>query len=584
MDWFAPRRAFAPLVRPVTAVLLCAGAVSGVATWGDGWRRSNADFATIAQFRVDSLSADYVLGRDTDGSARLEATEQVRVAFLDPEAPDADGSDDRAFERVLPTTLDGLSRPIRVLGVADSSGRALPWTSSADDRDVRVRVVDADATVRRATTYVIRYSVDNVVRTDGDSQVLEWGVTGDDWSRSIPRVSAQLSTTPELSGSLATADGDGSQVTLTAAEVGAHDDVRMRTEIRGARFSEPPADEGDTTARATVLGIGGLALAVAGGAAGLAALRRRRARGDHVAVAQSVIPRDLSPALAGSLVGSPARGIVGQLLDAALKGSVRLRPGDRDVLVETVVWPRELSPEADLALSVLAPRSTLRPQALRGRLDLADDGALAQVRDCAIRAGLVRRPLLAPGDRALAVAGTAAAVGVPWLAHSNGAGFAVGAVSLTAALAAVGIGYGLLHAWQSWTPRGVETLGYLEGVRTYLASPQTDRIAFLQTAVGDDHQVTATEERDLYERLLPYAVVLGVQDLWLATAESAGSVERPWLPEGRLHDVLRAVTAGDLVERLDRRIPATPGETHHPTVPRGAGARATGPVGGGVAS
>lgn len=561
MDWFAPPRAFAPLVRPAAALLLCAGAVTAVTASVDGWRRSNADFVSMPQYRVESLTADYVLGRDADGSARLDATEQVRLTFLAPDAA-ADGPPEHAFVRVLPTTLDGLRRPVQVLGVEDASGRVLPWTMTGEGDSLHLRVVDSEATPGQPATYVIHYAADGVVRSDGGGQVLEWGVTGRDWSRSIPEVSARLTTTADLRGVLDVAGGAAEPLTVSATDVSPHEDVQLRAGIHGTRFTDPQADPAHERARATVLWIGMSALALAGAAMALAAARHHRGQAGQVTVARSVIPFDLSPALAGSLLGRPGRGVVGQLLDAAVRGYVRLRPGHQDVLVETFACPPQLTPEAKVALSVLAPSGPGRPQSVRARLDGVDDDALTLVRDAAIRAGLVTRPDVARGDRLLIVGAAAAAVGIPWLAHSSGVGFAVGAASLAMVLGAAGVAHGVLHAWRSWTPRGVEALGRLEGLRSYLTSPQAERMTVLQEAIGGDRVISAAEEADVHGRLLPYAVVLGVEDAWLGASDATRVTAPAWLPEGRLRDILRAMTAGDLAERLDRRVPTTPGAPH----------------------
>ncbi|EWT03365.1 hypothetical protein N865_18740 [Intrasporangium oryzae NRRL B-24470] len=558
MDWFAPPRAFAPLVRPAAALLLCAGAVTAVAAAVDGYQRSSADFVAIPQYRVESLLARYVLGRAPDGSARLDATDLVRLTFLSSDPATPEGRREHAFVRVLPTTLDGLRRPVQVLGVEDGSGRVLPWTTTVDGEGVHVRVVDPDPTPGQPATYVIHYTADGVARSDGGGQVLEWDVTGRDWARSIPEVSAQLTTSAELTGVLDDADGSTPPVTVSASGVGPHEAVLLRAGIHGTRFTEPAADPQDEQARATVLAIGGAALLLAGATAALAAAHHRRRRVGPAAARPSV-PGGLSPALAGSLLGRPARGIVGQLLDAAVTDHVRLRPGDQDVLVETVALPQDLSPEAELALSVLAPPRPGRPQSVRAGLDVADSDALTRVRDAAIGAGLLERPDVARADRSLVLVGLVAAVGISWLAHSTGVSFAVGATALVMVLGALGVVHGVLHAWRSVTPRGVETLRQLRGLTAYLTSAQDDRIAALQEAVVDDHDVTAAEEADVHARLLPYAVVLGVEDAWLRATDTSGVRGLAWLPEGRLRDILRALTVGEIPARLDRRIPTTPG-------------------------
>jgi hypothetical protein len=591
--WFAPRRAMRALARPMAAAVLVAGAVTGVAGWADGWSRSNAVTAAGQSHRIETLEADYRLGRTADGAASLEATERLGVVFLDPPS----GSDGRpSFERVLPTVVDGVRTPVTVQGVEDAEGRAVPFTVDEGETSVTVTVglpdgvatASVDDTAAEPSTYVLRYRADDVVADSAGGGTLRWPVVDAAGVDEIDRVQAVVTVPDVLAPSVgevtcATEGGDdaacttsttttgGDEVTTVADdEVAAGESVEVSARTTAGAFTPGSADAGAVPETLAVLGVGGLSLVAAGGAVWLAATRRRRRLGDHVAIAGSVVPRGLSPALAGSLYGSPGRGVVGQLLQAAVDGDVVLRPGDEDVLVELVRWPDDLDPAADRALAVLVPRvPTGRPESLRGRLTLASDADLARVRDSAVRAKLVDRGDPERAGRWLGVAGGVGAVGLPLASHAAGVGLLPGTVALAATLVSVGAGWGVAHSWQRWSARGTETLGYLEGLKLYLAKPQLERIALLQKQTGPGHLVSAAEEAELYERLLPYAVVLGEEQTWLRMLGStSGGGERRWLPDERLQQVLDAVNAADLVERLDGRL--APMEGRAAPVDRGA--------------
>lgn len=75
----------------------------------------------------------------------------------------------------------------------------------------------------------------------------------------------------------------------------------------------------------------------------------------------------------------------------------------------------------------------------------------------------------------------------------------------------------------------------------------------MQRESGRDRVVPATEEMRAYQRLLPYAVVLGAEDAWVAATESSGGANE-WLPDEVLGQVLGALTDGDLVARVERRL------------------------------
>ena len=74
-------------------------------------------------------------------------------------------------------------------------------------------------------------------------------------------------------------------------------------------------------------------------------------------------------------------------------------------------------------------------------------------------------------------------------------------------------------AWRSRTvtAKGADARDFLKGMKVYLDLAEKDRLQLLQTAtgadrvdVGDDLQVIK-----LYEKLLPWAVVWGVETSWL---------------------------------------------------------------------
>jgi hypothetical protein len=79
-----------------------------------------------------------------------------------------------------------------------------------------------------------------------------------------------------------------------------------------------------------------------------------------------------------------------------------------------------------------------------------------------------------------------------------------------------------LTSRNSLTPQGAEVREYLLGLRDYLALAEADRIAMLQSPSGAERVSVEdiVDSRDtiqmvkFYEKLLPYAVLWGVDDQW----------------------------------------------------------------------
>ena len=68
------------------------------------------------------------------------------------------------------------------------------------------------------------------------------------------------------------------------------------------------------------------------------------------------------------------------------------------------------------------------------------------------------------------------------------------------------------------TEKGAEVRDYLYGIRDYLELAEADRIKMLQ-APGTAERIDVTDESaivQLYEKLLPYAMIFGVEREWIA--------------------------------------------------------------------
>lgn len=70
-----------------------------------------------------------------------------------------------------------------------------------------------------------------------------------------------------------------------------------------------------------------------------------------------------------------------------------------------------------------------------------------------------------------------------------------------------------LKKYTTRTRQGIATSNYLEGLREYISLAEADRLKFLHSVKGAD--VSNTGIVKLYEKLLPYAIIFGVEDSWM---------------------------------------------------------------------
>ncbi len=148
---------------------------------------SYASVAVAAEI-INDFHADIAIRQD--GSARVVET----IAY------DFNADERHGIFRDIPLTTDqGPRLSIRLVDVRDEYGNSIRATTSADRAMFHVKIGDPNVTVRGAHTYVITYDVANVVRPFDDHDELYWNVTGNAWPVGITHATASVTlpnTTP----------------------------------------------------------------------------------------------------------------------------------------------------------------------------------------------------------------------------------------------------------------------------------------------------------------------------------------------------------------------------------------------------
>jgi uncharacterized membrane protein YgcG len=159
-----------------------------------------------------------------------------------------------------------------------------------------------------------------------------------------------------------------------------------------------------------------------------------------------------------------------------------------------------------------------------GDAELAEDlrPIVAALPSAIEASGYLGPATVARGSRWLLVAVIAAAV--LGLAGSIAAGI-VGAVLGVFAFigGAIGVGAAVFAARKQPTlsPQGASTIDYLLGMRMYLNLAEKERFAVLQSATGAE-RIDVGDGRQLiklYEKLLPWAVIWGIEESWARELE-----------------------------------------------------------------
>jgi uncharacterized membrane protein YgcG len=501
--------------------------------------------AGVDDFEFESMTVDYTLTRDADGTARLHAVETLVALF-----PEYDQN--RGIVRDIPTNYGRVDTGVDIRSVTDEAGTAVPyaesrWSDYEGDEYVSI-ALGTDEFVHGRTTYVIEWTAHDVIGTFDTGQEFYWDVNGTGWAQAFAEVSASLTLSPELrtatTGETACFFGyegshDTCEIDLTdsGAEVsplalGGHQNVSMVVGFEPGTFREgTPVDQTWPFVVLPWVLLGILALAGL-----LAALFRlilwRHAPGRGIIVPEYEGPEELGVMAAAELLGRPRAALPAQIVKLAVDDIVQLvedpdEPEHRrfrlDVLDRSAaVWGPD-----DRALQKLFSDGSRDGASLvldRKNRKLGDRVAslVGQARK-GLRPKFLDRGDPSPLRRLIFWPAFATLAGAIILAVLCGVED-VGSPLLSAAIPVTIIGSLIVMGFsgkpERRTAKGTAAYEQLLGLRDYLQLAEADRLRVLQSPQGaartriDPNDSAAIVK--LYERLLPWAIVWGVEKEWAA--------------------------------------------------------------------
>lgn len=144
--------------------------------------------AQQTDWRIESFDVAVELARD----GTIEVTETISVRFDQPR---------HGLLREIPVryAVAGHLYDIRlhVQSIDGGGGEALPWKAHDEENRLVLRIGDPKTMVNGSNTYRIRYRVGRATLWEGDTAVLRWNVTGNSWRVPIGRASVDVTLPPE---------------------------------------------------------------------------------------------------------------------------------------------------------------------------------------------------------------------------------------------------------------------------------------------------------------------------------------------------------------------------------------------------
>jgi len=506
----------------------------------------------------DSFDADYTLSRDAEGFAVMKVVETIVAVF-----PDDDQN--RGILRTIPKYYGHVPLNLSDFEVHDENGSPVYFeqadidTSYDGSNAYEYRAVElalgTDEYVHGPTTYVISYTAHDVVRAfqDSGNDELYWDVNGTEWGYSFGRVSVDLHVDPELVGALTgesscywgyyesdsrceLVESGAGEFSATVPDVSSYSNVTIAVGFTGGTFAQPVlAEDSWIIKRAPLwLFLGCIALLI--GALVVRFGLWRDAPGRGIVIPQYTTPDDRDLFEAGDLIERSGSAMSAQFVDLAVRGLVQvvdLYPDGAGFGVTNRFAldfvTKEGATAAELTiLNILFDRlDEPGERATLGSLDESVGASLyeqtAKGHRDTIKNRMREQP---PGNlnswlRRLGLLLFAGYVAIfAWTVYVNidagpMFGYAIGSIVVLLMASS------FLTKPYLLSPAGADARDYLLGMRDYLRLAEEDRLRVLQSPQGAERVVTVDKRSivKLHEKLLPYAVLWGVEKEWARQLE-----------------------------------------------------------------
>jgi hypothetical protein len=517
---------------------------------------ANAD---VDDFEFESMHAEYELSLGENNIPQLKVTETLVAVF-----PDSDQN--RGIRRLIPDDYKSHSLGTEVSSVVDENGKPREYTVEWVDGFAEVVSKFSDERfVHGRQTYVISYTQKWVVGDFGETAEFYWDVNGTGWAQPFGSVSATVTMSPVLSKLLQTDNiscYSGPEGANQACESKNLSQQLERTTVEFAALKLAPGEtltinlpfEKGLINTGDISQVSGsiellafwiflvaiLAMLVWGVWYRIVVLGGRRMR-KFVAV-QYAGPDAPTMGVVGSITGGN-RWQAALIVQAVVTGSLTIAAHDDEGWILERTGKAPANEELKRLLDDLLPEG--RKSVTLGRIiDEQESLRISKIfGDFSIEAA---KQALAQGYFSHFAAKTAllgwlgilaSAVGLVWAAVSLDevvdAGFT--ALAVVSALVASALHFAILLSKRRPTQAGIDLQVHLDGLRDYIRLAEKDRLAFLQSPKGALRKSGALGQGEilhLYEEVLPWAVLLGLEEEWskVLTTFSSETNQTPLIP------------------------------------------------------
>lgn len=503
-----------------------------------------AAHASTQDFTITSFTGDYYLSRASDNVAELKVVEKIVAQF-----PDYDQN--HGIERAIPQSYQNHSVELNVQSVTDGNGTDWAYSTSTSNDNQVLRIGNAHTYVHGQQTYVITYTLRGVSLNLNDHDEFYWDINGDQWQQQFGQVTANIHVPANLVGALqdrtacyvgsngstdrsncigrTVNEADGSK-TLTFNTLEPVAPAQTMTTVLAfnkgtfANYSMSP-----TALRQLLINIAEfLSLPIVAAIIIFVGWRRngRDAKGSGVIVPQYVPPKELSVLASNAVLTEKfaAKAVSATIIDLAVRHYIKIYEtqtqkvigSSADYELELIKSPGDLRNEERQVVTMLFGASQVG-----ARVRLSDLKRTLSQRSQQLGKS-VDKQLAADGyfkaapERARLpyhVAGVILIIAGIFAVQSEALWF-IGASVVFAGLILL-LGALIMPAR---TAKGAAMKDYLLGLKMYIKLAEAERLKVLQSPHGELTEKVDVNDKTqlikLYEKLLPYAMLFGLEKDW----------------------------------------------------------------------
>ncbi len=479
--------------------------------------------------------------------AKISVNTDASVSVVETIIYDSEGLEKHGiFRDIRTTSSDGEEMVIKDISVTNMDGTGIQWQRQQNNGDVRLKIGDPDATFAGVKTYIISYTATNAVtHLENNLDEIYWNATGNDWPFSIEKVSALVIPPPgaTISQESCYVGLKGSNQPCELSSNGSFETKQLLGYDEGMTvavgFPSGFVFEHVPTTKEKILAFIGKFWPILLPLTSFIFMfqrwhrRGRDPKSKGIIIPQYDVPDDLTPLEVGGIVSEKIknRNISAEIIYLATKGYLKIAQlnekflkiiNNRDHELTLLAEPSSLSSDFDKKIITAIFGKKVVLGGTKKVSDLKDKfyANIPVIKKSVTKSLLSKKYYsnLPSKLYGLPTLGIFIIIISLYVYNSTGRfdNFFIMAGSIIVAIIIWAIFQKLMPARSI---KGVDTRDYLLGLKTYLQIAEKDRLNF--------HNAP-DKNPELFEKLLPYAMVFGVEELWAKEFEGIYTVPPAW--------------------------------------------------------